>query len=256
MHREQTCAVIPAAGRGSRLGVSLPKLLVPIDDHRTVWSILRDKLLPYVGHIHVVLSPAGYPLFQEALAQDSNRHLVSSSIQDEQLGMGDAIFRGQAIWSQYETIFVVWGDQIHLSEQTIRRSLDVHAMGGGPRCTLPLVAVETPYVQYVFDQNGTLCQIRQSREGDACDPRGDSDVGAFVLSVAGLQAAWQDFLAGAVRGAKTGEINFLPFLEMLSQQWRWPFQTVRVTDATECRGINTPEDLAFFRQLYSRETSG
>jgi bifunctional UDP-N-acetylglucosamine pyrophosphorylase / glucosamine-1-phosphate N-acetyltransferase len=254
MSLSQVCAVIPAAGRGSRLGMSMPKLLVPIDDRRTIWTILRDKLLPHVTHIHVVLSPTGYPLFQEALVQDPNRHLVSSSIQAEPLGMGDAIFRGQEVWADSESIFVVWGDQIHLSEQTIRGCFDRHAMGCGSRCTLPLVEVENPYVQYLFDQAGTLCKIRQTREGDTCDPRGDSDVGAFLLSVEGLLEAWQGYLAGDIRGTQTSEINFLPFLEVLAQQWHWPFQTVRITDATECRGINTPEDLAFFRRLYRRNS--
>ncbi len=54
----KTCAVIPAAGRGSRLGLDLPKLLVRLTDNETVWSVLKRKLRPYVDHIHVVLSPA------------------------------------------------------------------------------------------------------------------------------------------------------------------------------------------------------
>lgn len=252
--QRQVCAVIPAAGRGSRLGKNIPKILVHIDENRTVWTILRDKLLPYVGHIHVVLSPMGYPLFQEELAKDPNRHLVSSSIQHEPLGMGHAIFCSQEAWVESESIFVVWGDQISLSKETIRRSLEVHTAGVGPRCTLPLVDVETPYVQYIFSQNGMLSKIRQSREGDKCSPHGYSDVGAFLLSLEGLLEAWQDYLAQGIRGAQTGEINFLPFLETLSLKWFWPFQMVQVSDATECRGINTPQDLAFFRRLYNKES--
>lgn len=246
------CAVIPAAGQGSRLGVAMPKILVPVDGQRTIWTVLRDKLLPYVDHIHVILSPSGHPLFQEAMARDPTRHLVSSSIQGEPVGMGDAIFCGQDAWADSESIFVVWGDQLHLSEQTIHSAVERHTEAHGPRCTLPLAEVEAPYVQYVFDQDSTLYEIRQTREGDACDPQGYSDVGAFVLAVEGLVEAWQAYLARGVRGAQTGEINFLPFLVFLSQHRRWPFQTVPVADVTECRGINTPEDLEFFLRLYRR----
>jgi bifunctional UDP-N-acetylglucosamine pyrophosphorylase/glucosamine-1-phosphate N-acetyltransferase len=165
--------------------------------------------------------------------------------------MGHAIFCSQNAWKESESILVVWGDQISLSEKTIRRSVEVHTAGFGPRCTLPLVEIPKPYVQYVFDQNGMLSKIRQSREGDKCSSHGYSDVGAFLLSLEGLLEAWRDYLAQGARGALTGEINFLPFLESLSLKSLWPFQLVRVSDAIECRGINTPQDLAFFRRLYS-----
>src|SRR4029077_5900171 len=48
-----TCAVIPAAGRGTRLGIDLPKLLVPVTEADTIWSVLKDKIKRYVDHIHV-----------------------------------------------------------------------------------------------------------------------------------------------------------------------------------------------------------
>src|SRR5262249_33949540 len=38
------CAVIPAAGRGSRLGTNRPKILAQLNARQTIWSVLRDKL--------------------------------------------------------------------------------------------------------------------------------------------------------------------------------------------------------------------
>ena len=57
------CAVIPAAGRGTRLGSDQPKILTPLTARDTIWSILHDKLAPLVDHIHLVLSPEGAKLF-------------------------------------------------------------------------------------------------------------------------------------------------------------------------------------------------
>ena len=53
------CAVIPAGGRGTRLGGDLPKILTPLTARDTIWSILYAKLSPLVDHIHLILSPDG-----------------------------------------------------------------------------------------------------------------------------------------------------------------------------------------------------
>jgi bifunctional UDP-N-acetylglucosamine pyrophosphorylase/glucosamine-1-phosphate N-acetyltransferase len=103
------CAVIPAAGRGTRLGGDGPKILTPLTDTQTVWDILHAKLAPRVDHIHLVLSPEGAAVFPALPAH------VSHSIQSAPTGMGDAIFRGHAVWSRYDAILIVWGDQVFVS---------------------------------------------------------------------------------------------------------------------------------------------
>ncbi|MFD2357171.1 hypothetical protein ACFSTC_59790 [Nonomuraea ferruginea] len=53
-------------------------------------------------------------------------------------------------------------------------------------------------------------------------------------------------------GAATGEVNFLPFLPYLSQVRGRPVTVVPVTDPSEARGVNTPDDLDFARQAFQR----
>jgi len=237
----KVCAVIPAAGRGTRLGSDLPQLLTPLTPTQTIWSILHDRLTPLVDHIHLVLSPDGAAAFPDLPAN------VSHSIQPLPIGMGDAIFRGQHTWSAYDAILIVWGDQVFVSGDTLRRTI------GALRETqhngiLPVTRMAEPYVEYVWD-NDLLTNVRQSREGDFCAPNGLSDVGTFLLSTNGLDAAWHAYLARAPRGNQTGEINFLPFLPFLVTDG-WSITPLDVPDATEARGINTKEDLAFFQSLY------
>lgn len=237
----KVCAVIPAAGRGTRLGAEGPKILSPLTADQTIWSILHTKLARLVDHIHLVLSPEGAARFPPLPAQ------VSSSLQPAPLGMGDAIFGGHAVWSAYDAILVIWGDQVFVSRDTIRRTLA--AMTDPLRhAVLPVTRMEKPYVEYHFGGE-RLTQVLQSREGDICAPGGMGDVGTFLLGTAGLKDTWEAYLATAPRGATTGEINFLPFLPFLSAQG-WTVQPLEVPDATEARGINTREDLAFFQSLY------
>jgi bifunctional N-acetylglucosamine-1-phosphate-uridyltransferase/glucosamine-1-phosphate-acetyltransferase GlmU-like protein len=235
------CALIPAAGRGTRLGTDTPKILASLTAQETIWSILYAKLSPLVDHIHLVLSPQGAAMFPPLPAN------VSTSIQPTAIGMGDAIFCGYDVWSRYDAVLIIWGDQVFVSADTLRRAIaalpvpDRHAV-------LPVTRMAVPYVEYVFD-GPRLTGVLQSREGDATTPNGFSDVGTFLLGTKDLNSAWEDYLAAAPRGDGTGEINFLPFLPFLSAKG-WAITPLTVADVTEARGINTQDDLAFFQSLY------
>jgi len=256
-----TCAVIPAAGMGSRLSMNVPKLLVSINEKDTVWSIMRDKLLSVVDHINIIISPTTRHQFIAALKNEIGEGLVSLSLQHEPLGMGDAIFCAYPVWSQAQRIVVIWGDQVYLSQDTLIRSLQVHA-GKSKQMVIPVAAMSAPYVEYIFKetpidaelQDNHLLHIKQTREGDSCSQNGFSDVGCFVLSVATILDEWHTYLQKPSRGQQTGEINFLPFLSYLSNQG-WCARTIIVTDINEARGINTREDLDFFQQLFTAKGS-
>jgi bifunctional UDP-N-acetylglucosamine pyrophosphorylase/glucosamine-1-phosphate N-acetyltransferase len=235
------CAVIPAAGRGIRLGLTGPKLLTPLTEKETIWSILHRKLSLLVDHVQIVLSPEGAAGFPPLPANSS------ISIQPQPVGMGDAIFSGHDVWSAYDAILVVWGDQVFVSAATLKRT--IAAMATPDRqAVLPVTRMAAPYVEYVFD-GGTLVRVLQTREGDTTTPNGFSDVGTFLLSTPDLPRAWDEYLGSSPSGAQTGEINFLPFLPFLAGR-DWTITPVEVPDAIEARGINTKDDLAFFRSLY------
>jgi bifunctional UDP-N-acetylglucosamine pyrophosphorylase/glucosamine-1-phosphate N-acetyltransferase len=166
--------------------------------------------------------------------------------------MGDAIFGGYKKWAEFENILIIWGDQVYVSEQTISKTLEIQSRADDPQCTIPVTAVEEPYVQYLFDDdNEKLLRILQSREGDVCEPKGYADVGTFCLSVENLVEAWSQFLKLGLKGTSTGELNFLPFLPFLSTQYNWVIRRVLVQNPIESRGINTKEDLEFFKRLDS-----
>lgn len=263
--RPRVCAVVPAAGLGSRLGPQHqgPKILVEVVAGVTVWHLLHRSLAPWVDHVHVVVSPTGQAAFCELAGEDIARGAVSVSVQDEPRGMGDAIFGATEHWVGFDTILVVWGDQVHLSSETVGRVLGSHhgdlpaaigAEGGAaaaraPRLTLPLVALPDPYVEYEIAPADVLRHVRQSREGERCRPGGLSDVGVFCLSAAGLPVAWSDYLRSAPRGTSTGEVNFLPFLPHLSRARGWRVDVVTVEDPLEASGINTPADLELARAV-------
>ena len=251
MINNEVCALIPAAGRGSRFNYNKPKILAPIVQEKTVWHILYEKLCPLVDNIHVVLSPESFTLFEAQYANDHLPQSISTSIQKVPIGMGDAIFGAFDFWNNYENILIIWGDQVFVSIKTLQETIESHLLSTGRRMTIPTSFVNKPYVQYIFNKDFSgLLNIRQAREGDICDEQGFADVGVFCLSASGLEDEWKEYLTNKHVGKLTGEINFLPFLAYLSNEKFWDLQNIVVEDDTETRGINTLNDLNFFRTKF------
>jgi bifunctional UDP-N-acetylglucosamine pyrophosphorylase/glucosamine-1-phosphate N-acetyltransferase len=245
------CAVVPAAGTGSRLGSDCPKVFAPLSSSVTVWDAIRDNLLPVAGKIVLVLSPQGGKFLESKDFSSSRFERTELAFQKEPRGMGDAIFGAAARWKEFDHLLVVWGDQFNLSGKTLRACVDLHLAQRGPRLTLPLVKTAQPYVEYVFEEN-RLKAIRQSREGDLCRPGGFSDIGVFLLTGGQpLLKEWGE--SWCDQGARTGEINFLPFLVHLSSRAGWPVHCYECDDPAEAVGINTPQDLAFARRLWQKK---
>jgi len=255
--RRRICAIVPAAGRGTRLSADVPKVFVPILPNLTIWDAVRDKLLQVTTPIILILSPDGlsYRRNNPAAFKPESFNNTTVALQSSPLGMGDAIFGAADLWREFDDLLIVWGDQFNLSLRTLNACIELHASHEKPALTLPLVRVPRAYVEYVFDSSGRLTHIRQSREGDACEPGGLSDVGVFLLTGgAALIREWTLYREKCMTGSVTGEINFLPFLVHLSSIG-WPVNRYETNDPAEAIGINTPEDLAFARQLIRSKLS-
>jgi bifunctional UDP-N-acetylglucosamine pyrophosphorylase/glucosamine-1-phosphate N-acetyltransferase len=247
------CALVPAAGRGTRLGADVPKVFVPLSDRVTIWNVLHDTLAPLADRIVLVLSPEGNAYLEKNRAAFSPASFEKTEIalQPEPRGMGDAIFGASNLWREADDLLIVWGDQVNLSRKTLEACLALHAKTSGPSVTLPVVRQANPYVEYVFDGH-RLIDVRQSREGDLCEPNGFSDVGVFLLSGGvALRDEWRKYRAEGADGTVTGEVNFLPFLVYLSGIARWPVNRYETCDPAEALGINTPAELALARERWA-----
>ena len=222
--------------------MGIPKFLVPIKRNITTLDLLRRRFEPYVTHTHLITAP-------EARSLLDLRSNESIYVQRRAQGMGDAVFCAREGWmNAADAIAIVWGDQALLSEQTVRHAIRMHQSSVSRQATVPLAHVVLPYVDYIISPNsGNLQSIRQSREGDKCRKSGISDVGLFIVSTNGLYDAWNNFNKVCCLGNLTGELNFLPFLLYLTKNG-WQFQSFKVPNSKEARGINTSADLAFVRQ--------
>ena len=231
-------AVIPAAGRGTRLGFSRPKILYPLGG-RPVLDWLLDFLVPNCASLVFVLSPEGAAEVTDALEQRiPGRFAVV--VQKTPTGMGDAV---ALALPQVKTrhAAVVWGDQVALRRESVETCMRLHQGPLEPSVTCPTVLRANPYIHFDRDEEGRLVGWKQAREGDAMPGTGESDTGFFCFETAALRRLLDRLRAeSGGMGTTTREFNLLPVIPLAAR--REVVLTPRVMRLEETVGVNTRED--------------
>jgi len=232
-------AIVPAAGRGSRLGFNRPKILYPVAG-RMILEWLLDLLLPFCQNIVFVLSPEGTSEVApelERLAQGR----CKIAVQEQPTGMGAAVEIGAGAVSTAHAI-AVWGDQVALRPLTIEAILRLHQGPLAPVATVPTLMVRSPYIHFPRDARGNIATVLQAREGDEMPAEGESDAGVFCFRNNELKTLLGELRdSPAATGRNTREFNFLPIIPLAAQSGR-AVLTPRVLSAEETIGVNNADD--------------
>jgi dTDP-glucose pyrophosphorylase len=173
--------IVPCAGAGSRLvrPNENPKPL-SVFKGETILSYILVKLEPLVDEIVLVISPEFQREFEKSIAETLDPKCskkIVFAFQEKPLGSHDAVSRGIQI-SRGDSIAVVWGDQVGVSEVTIREGFEELMFND---IVIPVQFTSRPYVWLEHDLN-VVQQVRRSRDGDSVPEMGWADVGAFIFS--------------------------------------------------------------------------
>ncbi len=235
--------IVPAAGRGSRLNTSAPKVLVPVNG-RPMLDYLIDLYRPFVDRFVVV----AHPSFSRDVAAHLDRHpslpAYRVAEQAHPTGMLDAILLGEAGLAEIgpTRVWITWCDQVGVLPATLARLAEADESHPEPSIALPTVPGRThPYIHLARNTAGRITRVLHRREGDQMPAEGETDMGLFSLSRRAFEHDLHEYAAGAaVPSAGTGERNFLPFIAWLEP--RGTVVTFPCTDPMESVGINTPAD--------------
>jgi bifunctional UDP-N-acetylglucosamine pyrophosphorylase / glucosamine-1-phosphate N-acetyltransferase len=232
--------IVPAAGRGSRLGTETPKALVRVGGHAMLEHLL-ERHRPFVDRVVVVGAPSAVDLLSSFIARHSGP--IDLVTQPHPTGMLDAITVATPIVAAHRPrrVVVTWCDQIAISAATVQRLAECTG-GDAAALVFPTLEVERPYIHFDRDGRGQIVSVRQRREGDAMPDRGETDMGLFDLSANAYLRELPMFAQHAAAASATGERNFLPFIPWLAA--RAMVETFAGVDVMETVGINTPEELA------------
>jgi bifunctional UDP-N-acetylglucosamine pyrophosphorylase/glucosamine-1-phosphate N-acetyltransferase len=241
---------VPAAGTGSRLGSSLPKVLHPVAG-RPMIAHLAALHGPWVDRWHVVVRPGDRDAVAAACA--GLGLTVTLHLQPAPIGMLDAVLRPlDAVRTDGpDAIWITWCDQVGIRPETLARLAGLDTTHTGAAVTLPTCRRLDPYIHLERDASGRIARVLHRREGDLMPPEGETDAGLFALSAAAYLTELPRYAAVPdASGRVTGERNFLPFLPWIERVGR--VETFPCLDDEETIGVNTPADLAAIEPYLAR----
>jgi bifunctional UDP-N-acetylglucosamine pyrophosphorylase/glucosamine-1-phosphate N-acetyltransferase len=234
-------ALIVAAGRGSRSGLSYPKTLHKVQG---IPILLRIAALleSYDSKPTIIVSPAGNDPITDCLSRaEVNAWLV---VQPQPSGMGDAVLRflESPMYKSAEHILLVWGDIPFIMSETLNVMVKEHFTCNND-FTFVTRLVESAYTVVSRNAAGNVTGVVETREkGDKKPVSGERDIGLFIFRKEPVFSALSDDLP-CKYGASSGEHGFVYVIEHLVNHG---LRVVALPIASEqdLVSLNTLEDLA------------
>jgi len=245
--KDRPCAIILAAGKGTRMGSDLPKVIHPVGDRPMVSIVVEacatvscSPIVAVVGH--------GREHVKRALEGASGD--VRFALQAEQLGTGHAVLAAESELGDVSPdadVLVLCGDGPLIRDETIRTLLDTHRSTNAA-ATLATAVVDDPtgYGRVIRDEQGRFARIVEQKNANS-DELAIREINPsyYCFKLGPLM----DALRNVERNPKTGEyyLTDVPAL-LLANGAR--VEVVEAVPAEDVLSINTPEQLAEVDRIY------
>lgn len=209
--RDSTCALIAAAGRGTRAGLPYPKTLFEVQGQSILLRVAQALAL-HAGDLVVVASPGGAGPVGECLS--GAEFPARIAVQAEPLGMGHAVLAGLAEIAA-EHVLLAWGDIPFFQPATVAEMVKAHHAHGND-FTFATALVDFAYTLVSRGADGRVDGVIESREAGIADPGpGEREIGLFIFRREPVWAMLQQDLPGKF-GKHTGEHGFLYLIGQLA----------------------------------------
>ena len=239
-----TRAVILAAGKGTRMGSDLPKVLHEVAGTPMIVHCIRAARGAGVGELVLVVG-YGRELVAEALA--GSHADVGLVVQAEQLGTGHAVIQARPFLDGFDgNVAVLYGDMPLLSAATIAAVIGRRETTGAAAVVLTVELDNPPdFGRIVRDGAGRVTGIVEVRDATAEELAiREVNVGAYCFD----NAALLDALGRLRADNAQGEYYLTDVIGILAGDGRL-VETVVTQNLEETLGINDPVHLAFAEKL-------
>jgi bifunctional UDP-N-acetylglucosamine pyrophosphorylase/glucosamine-1-phosphate N-acetyltransferase len=156
----EIAAIVLAAGKGTRMKSTLPKVMHRIAGRSMLGHVLDNLATLKPNHVVVVVGPG-----MESVARESAPH--PTVIQREQLGTGHAVAAAKpALGTIDGTVLVLFGDAPFVGAETMKRLVQRREAADKPAVVVLGVRPEDPsgYGRLVTDARGNLEKIVEQRD--------------------------------------------------------------------------------------------
>ena len=240
---DEICALVAAAGRGTRAGLPYPKTLFPIQG-KPILVRVAELLAPYDLHPTIIVSPDGQEPIRACLeAADVSAHLV---VQTEPCGMGDAVLRfdQSPAFAKAAHVLLVWGDVPFIQPETVAAIVGAHIQHKNV-FTFATRLVDLAYTVVSRDAAGRVTGVVETREQGIAKPHaGERDIGLFIFRKDVVFDALREDLSGKW-GNATLEHGFLYIIRHLSVRG-CRVEALPVATELDLVSLNSLKDVAAF----------
>lgn len=231
-----SAAILLAAGKGTRMGASVPKPLVPVGGrpmiHRLIEAVQGagiDTISAVVGH--------GAEQMRAALPEG-----VATPFQAVRSGTADAVAMAEKSVAGAAAVFVLVGDSPLLTAGALRRLLDHHEATGAACSFLTAdFAQPFPYARVIRGPDGGVTGCIEERD---CSPEQRKITELLTSHYVFDAAALWSRLPDIPRHPTTGERYLTDIIGLLLSDGR-RIEALRIDDWRELVGLNTPADVAW-----------
>ena len=231
--------IILAAGQGSRMQSSTPKVLHPLAGRPLVAHVLQTARRLNADRIHVVVGYGAEAVQSAVSAADVQCHL-----QVEQLGTGHAVKQAISSCQPTSTVLVLFGDVPLITEKTLRSVLAKAENGVAMlSATLPNPA---GYGRVVRSAAGEFVAVVEERDATP-EQRALQEINTGVLaSKAERLVGWLDRVGNQNAQAE----YYLPDVLGLASEDGMRVEVVCSEDDFDTQGVNTPQQLEQLERLH------
>ena len=233
-------AIIPAAGKGVRSGLTYPKTLKKFDGVPILIRTLRA--VHEIDRVPVVIaSPNGEKLIAETIREHS--YEAEIIVQKEPHGMGDAImcFRRSEYFNKTKEVMVIWGDMLAVRVEILNRTMFLFRHNRSV-FAFPSMVSNSCYTYVKRNEEGDVTDLLERLEyGVELPKAGESDVGIFMFN---KEIVFDIFTKhqGSLTGKTTNEVGFLPVISIL-QRLGHRVDAFQIANENDSMGFNTAYDI-------------
>lgn len=226
-----TAAVILAAGRGTRIGSHLPKVLYPIAGRPMLSYSIQNIEALNISDVYVV---TGY---RSEDVQSSIGRRALYVYQKDQLGTGHAIMCAlNELPPDIDTILVVNGDDSSFYHpNTLKSILETHEKNSS---VVSLITAEvkdpTGLGRIIRNADNKIVDIREEKDANKEEKNiQEINVGCYVFSV-----DWLKLNISKIKISSSGEYYIVDLVKMAASQGK-TISSVSLTNHSEWVGVNT-----------------
>lgn len=234
--------VILAAGQGTRMKSSLPKVLHPLAGLPLVQHVINTSKILNPESMNVVYGHGG-----ELVKQQINDATINWVLQAEQLGTGHAVDQTKEHINDEQTVLILYGDVPLIKGQTLAKLLDQAKEG----ISLLTVNLESPqgYGRIVRNTKGLISKIIEEKDASD-DIKNIKEVNTGILAV--KARLLKDWLSRLDNNNAQNEYYLTDVIEMAVNDG-FTVHTTQPFNEYEVMGVNNRLQLSTLERYYQEE---